>query len=102
MQSNIYIYLEQEEEYGNTLRSRNHISRLSSNSENEKLRDYDLLENELCLIYQCSVDPQVNNEEADGNTQNKKNVKPYILDCVTTVKELTMNINEKSDLEIKK
>ncbi|TBU03117.1 hypothetical protein CWI37_0353p0010 [Hamiltosporidium tvaerminnensis] len=85
------------EEYGNTLRSRNHISRLSSNSENEKLRDYDLLENELCLIYQC-----INNEEADGNTQNKKNVKPYILDCVTTVKELTMNINEKSDLEIKK
>ncbi|TBU20651.1 hypothetical protein CWI38_0040p0100 [Hamiltosporidium tvaerminnensis] len=45
---------------------------------------------------------KLNNEEADGNTQNKKNVKPYILDCVTTVKELTMNINEKSDLEIKK
>ncbi|TBU04508.1 hypothetical protein CWI36_0754p0010, partial [Hamiltosporidium magnivora] len=99
-----------------------------------KLRKYDLLANELGLIYKCSVEIipyvmtwdgivtkyhktyvkrlripmnieayiqsiQVDNEEDDVKTENKKNILLPILDGITTAEELKKNINEELELE---
>ncbi|TBT97265.1 hypothetical protein CWI39_3063p0010, partial [Hamiltosporidium magnivora] len=127
--------------------------------ETEKLRKYDLLANELGLIFKCSVEiipyvmtwdgivtkyhktyvkrlqipmnveayiqsivlkktvetisfdrrrgleadrallSQVDNEEDDVKTENKKNILPPILHGITTAEELKKNINEGLELE---
>ncbi|TBT98395.1 hypothetical protein CWI36_2404p0020 [Hamiltosporidium magnivora] len=97
--------------------------------ETEKLRKYDLLANELGLIYKCSeeiisyvmnwdgivtkyhktyvkrlqipmnVEAYIQSIEDDVKTENKKNILPLILDGTTTEKEPTINTNEELELE---
>ncbi|TBU09475.1 hypothetical protein CWI36_0026p0050 [Hamiltosporidium magnivora] len=64
--------------------------------ETEKLRNYDLLANELGLIYKCS---RASMGVEDGAKNFKpKNKAPIISQGGTTLEEPTNNINEESDL----